>query len=95
MIGKMYQTKHFITQTVESNGHKINYTTEEATVLGRIFAQTCSLAKGIKNFGYKVLDAALTEVKQSHDRICFRPNDADKLTSKEPIQAMESLIFLM
>ena len=51
MIGKKYQTNNLITKTVESNEYKIEYTTEEATVLVQIFAQTYKLMKGIKRFG--------------------------------------------
>ena len=79
---KTYHTNHLITQNVESNEHTINYTTEEATVLCQIFTQTYNLKKEIKNFGDKVLDATLEEVKKIYERKCFRPIGVNKLTSQ-------------
>ena len=62
-------------------------------MIGQIFAQTYNLSKLIKKFGNKILNAALAEVKQIHDRTCFRKIDVKNLTSQESKQAMESLIF--
>ena len=69
-------------KTVEANKHTIEYTTGEATVLVRIFAQTYRLTKGIKKFGNKGLDNALSEVKQLHGRTCFRTIGVKNLTNK-------------
>ena len=41
-------------------------------MLGHIFAQTYNLSKLIKKFGNKILNSALAEVKQIHDRICVQ-----------------------
>ena len=83
MRGKMYQSNNFITKTVEENDHTIKYTTEETTVVGQIFAQTCNFSKVIKKFGNKELDAALEESKQLHNKTCFRSIDANKLKIQE------------
>ena len=68
--------------------------TEEATLLGHIFAQTYNLTKGINKFDDKGLTCALEEVKQLHDIKCFRSIDVNKHKSQECKRAMESLIFL-
>ena len=83
MRGKKYQTNNLITQNVEANEHTINYTTEEAIVLGQIFDQAYNPTKVIKNFGNKGLNAALAEVKELHGITCFRPIDLNKLTNQE------------
>ena len=63
-------------------------------MLGQIFAQTYNFTKVINKFGSKLLDYVLAEVKQLHDRTCFRKIDLNKLTSQERRQAMKLLIFL-
>ena len=67
---------------MEENDHTIKYTTEETTVVGQIFAQTCNFSKVIQKFGDKGLNDALSEVKQVHDITCFIPIDVNKLTSQ-------------
>ena len=59
------------------------------------FAQTYSLAKGMKKFGQKGRDAAYNELKQLHDRVVFRPISVKELTALEKRRALESLIFLV
>ena len=44
---------------MEANEYIFKYTTENATVLGQIFAQTYNFSEGIKKFGDKVLNATL------------------------------------
>ena len=63
-------------------------------MLGQIFSQTYSLTKVINQFGEKILYDALLEIKQLHDRTCFRPIDVNKITSQERRRSMEFLIFL-
>ena len=71
----------------------------EATVIGKIinhlneaisqesknlsFLQTYSLNKGIKKFGTKGKQAAYEEMKQLHDRVCFKPIDKKTLAAIE------------
>ena len=64
-------------------------------MLGQIFAHTYNLTKGIKKFGDKGWDATLAKVKKIHDGTCFRPIDANKITSQERKRSMESLVFIM
>jgi len=45
-------------------------------------------------FGEKGKQAAVTEMKQLHDRSCFKPLDLNKLTDKQRRQAMSSLFFI-
>ena len=56
---------------------------------------TYSLKKGIEKFGQKGKEAAFGEMKQMHDRDCFRPIDPKELNAKEKSRAMESLMFLV
>ena len=44
---------------MEDNYHTVEYTTEQAIVLGHILAHTYNLTKGMKRFGDKGLNAAL------------------------------------
>jgi hypothetical protein len=58
------------------------------------FAQTYSLAKGIKAFGANGHQAAHEEMKQLQDRVVFILLLVEELTQIEKRRAMESLIFL-
>jgi hypothetical protein len=57
------------------------------------FIQTYSFKAGIKQFGKRGEEAAMSEVKQLHDRITFELIDPSNLKNKELEVAMESLIF--
>jgi len=52
------------------------------------------LKQGIKNYGEKGKQATVTEIKQLHDRSCFKPLDVNKLADKQRRQAMNSLFFI-
>ena len=70
---------------------------EEAHVLATIMinlVQTHSLQAGIKKFGQKGVDSANKEIRQLHERNCFKPVDVKSVTSLEKKRASESLIFL-
>ena len=58
------------------------------------FVETFTLKQGLKKFGKKGHDAAHKEMKQLHDRVCFRPINPNNMTPSERKKAMESLIFL-
>ena len=58
------------------------------------FVETFTLKQGLKKFGKKGHDAAHKEMKQLHDRVCFRPINPNNMTPSEQKKAMESLIFL-
>ena len=69
----------------------------EAIILATImvnFVQTFGLKAGIKKFGQRGVDAAMTEMLQIHNRTVFKPVDVKSLTLKEKQKALESLIFL-
>jgi len=94
--GQTCEVNHLVTQvcptnTLESESHKtpgLTKTFQEA------FAQTYNLKQGIKKFGEKgILQGAVTEMKQLHDRSCFKPLDVSKLTDKRRRQAMNSLFL--
>ena len=55
---------------------------------------TYSLQKGIKKFGEQGRQAALNEMRQLHERECFKPIDIGSLSQIERKRALESLIFL-
>ena len=70
---------------------------EEAHVLATIMinmVQTHSLKAGIKRFGKKGVDSALKEIRQPHERNCFKPVDVKSMTDQEKWRALELLIFL-
>ena len=58
------------------------------------FAETYSLAKGMKVLGKRGEEAAFGEVDQLHKRGVFNPIDVSKLLPEEKRQVPESLIFL-
>jgi len=64
------------------------------TANGVSFGQQHILQKGLKIFGERGSAAALKEVKQLHDRICFSPIDVSDMTPTEKQKAMEALLFL-
>ena len=85
---------NILTQGVKPN---MVYDGSDAIILATImmsFVQTYSLKAGIKKFGARGEDAAMTEMGQLHERECFKPRDASKLTKEEKRKALESLIFL-
>ena len=65
------------------------------TKRGTQLLTTYSLKKGIEKFGKRGKEAAFGEMKQMHDRDCFRPIDPKELNKKEKSRAMESLMFLV
>ena len=64
------------------------------TSINYTFAQTYSLAKGIKVFGNRGLKAAYNKMRQLHDRCVFKPINVNELSTIKRRRAMESLIFL-
>jgi hypothetical protein len=61
---------------------------------GHQFFVTYSLKKGIDKFGDAGKDAALKEMKQLHNRECFKPIDFNTMNEIEQKRALESLIFI-
>jgi hypothetical protein len=55
---------------------------------------TFGLNKGLKHFGKQGYDAAVSEVKQLHDRNAFKLVHIGDMSQTERQRAMESLIFL-
>ena len=60
----------------------------EARVNGTLFLETYSLNKGLKKFGEEGKKAAMKEMQQLHDRVCFEPI---KLESLSPTEKKESI----
>ena len=52
------------------------------------------LQKGLKKFGAEGIEAATKEMKQLHDRTCFKPILVSELTDTEMRKAQEALMFL-
>ena len=61
---------------------------------GQQHVATCSLKAGINKFGDQAKASAHKEMKQLHDRSCFRPVDKCLHNKFEKQRAMESLLFL-
>ena len=52
----------------------------EARVNGTSFLETYSLNKGLKKFGEEGRKAAMKEMQQLHDRVCFEPIKLESLS---------------
>ena len=52
------------------------------------------LQRGLKKFGDEGKEAAKKEMKQLHDRECFKPILISELTATEKAKAQEALMFL-
>ena len=61
---------------------------------GQQHVVTYSLQAGINKFGYQAKALAHKEMKQLHDRSCFRPVQKCSLNKFEKQRTMESLLFL-
>ena len=46
------------------------------------FAETYSIKKGIKKWGKKAWQSAVKEMKQLHDRVCFKPEHKSRLSQE-------------
>ena len=104
--GKHYS--HLITQAHDKTEYDIelakvaalyidsmNEISLESTELGMSFVETYNLKKGMKKFGERGEKAAYKEMKQLHDRVCFRPINPNTMTPTERRRALESLLFLV
>ena len=68
----------------------MEHTVEEK---GQQYVVTYSLKAGINKFGDQANAAAHKEMKQLHDRSCFRPVHKCSLNMSERQRAMESLLL--
>ena len=59
------------------------------------FIETCSLKRGLKQFGERGYKAAFGEMEQLHKREVFKPMHPDEMTPSEKKKILESLIFLV
>ena len=94
MKGPSHQSQevsHLITQAYQNVKH---YREPEAPVWAQAFAMTYNLTQGINKFGEKGREAATAEMKQLHDRKCFRPIKVENLSEQQRARALELLIFL-
>ena len=69
----------------------MEYAVEEQ---GQQYVVTYSLKAGINKFGEQPKASAHREMKQLHDRSCFRPVHQCSLNKSKRDRAMESLLFL-
>ena len=69
----------------------MEHTVEEQ---GQQYVVTYSLKAGINKFGEQAKASAHKEMKQLHDRSCFRPVHKHLLNKSERKRVMESLLFL-
>ena len=61
---------------------------------GWCYSQQCMLQKGLKVFKEGGSEAAIKELKQQHDRVCFRPIRIADMSETERRKAQEALMFL-
>ena len=61
---------------------------------GACFGQQYLLKKGLEKFGERGTKANEKELRQLHDRTCFRPISIADMTPEEKMKAMEALMFL-
>jgi hypothetical protein len=66
----------------------------ESHIMGVVFAQQYTLKKGLEKFGDRAAEATTKELKQIHDMGTYQPLDATKLTKKERMEALSSLLFI-
>jgi hypothetical protein len=59
------------------------------------YVQSYNLRKGLQHFGENEKNAAISEMKQLHDRAVFEPIHINEMTQVEKRCAIESLIFLV
>jgi hypothetical protein len=88
---------HLQTQAIDLQEYNIDTAKVIVQTINKMnmqFAQTYSLAKGIKAFGADGHQAAKKEMKQLHNHVVFIPLLVKELTQIEKRRAMESLIFL-
>jgi hypothetical protein len=88
---------HLQTQAINPQEYNIDTAKVILQMINKMnmqFAQTYSLAKGIKAFGADVHQAAHEKMQQVHDCVVFIPLLVEELTPIERKRAMESLIFL-
>ena len=98
MKGQVYETMH-----VQTTQGLIQCDQETAIVATKIinrlnemsFVESYSLKAGIKRFGKKGEDAAIGEMKQLHDRKCFKPIRPQELTKEERRKVLETIIFIV
>ena len=66
----------------------------ENHVMGVVFAQPYTLENRLEKFGDQAAEATTKELKKIHDMGTFEPLDSTKLTKKERIEAVSSLLFI-
>ena len=83
----------------DSKEKTLCYEAQEAGVVGgfimkHCFSQMYMLHKGVKVFGNEGVAAAKDELKQLHNRTCWRAITVKQLSRRERERAMECLMFL-
>ena len=69
--------------------HKLSLMQAKASKQGVSLVETYSLTKGLKKFGKRAEQSATKEMKQLHDRVCFRPINPSEMTTDERKKAMD------
>lgn len=98
-IRKKEKEHNFIQVEGEAKEKTLDYAAYEAGVVGgflikHCFSQMYIMQKGVKVFGARGVSAAKEELKQLHDRTCWRALAVKELTRQERERAMECLMFL-
>ena len=76
--------------------HFINQMNDRARGHGEevCFGQQHPFGQGMKTFGDRGAEASKKELKQLHDRICFKPISVKEMTKEERSKAMAALLYL-
>ena len=90
---------HNITAQVQCKEETLEYEEHESQMLAVYIDALCHnqqfiLPKAIKEFGQDGIAAAKSELKQMHDRTCFRAMAVAELTRQEKERAMDGLMFV-
>ena len=95
---KKREEVHNIISNVEDIDDCLEYEGREARLIAekiqKVFVQQHLLPRAVKVFGPEARKAGKSEVKQLHDRTCFRAMAVAELTRREKERAMEGLLFI-
>ena len=89
--GLVYDHDRVLATIITTFNEQMECTVEEQ---GQQYIVTYSLKAGINKFGKQAKASAHKEMKQLHDRSCFRPVHKCSLNKSERQRVMESLLLL-
>ena len=79
---------------LEFEKHEVAVVAHSMLKLQKVFSQKFNLNKGLKEFGTKGVTGCKEELKQMHERACWRSIAVNELTRQEKQRAQEGLMLL-